>query len=81
VADSDDTADGDPGDEPLHVLVGPLDTSRRIDGDDGILHAVDHGFEFSAAFGGVCENAVDVIGCTGDGASQLVEVLIGLVGN
>ena len=35
----------DAGDELLHVLVGPLDASGLVHGDDGVLHAVDHGLE------------------------------------
>ena len=79
VADTDGAADGGTGDEALHALVGPLDAAGLIDGDNGILHAVDHGDEFVAAFGGFGEDVFDVGGDDGDGAGEAVEVLEFLV--
>ena len=58
------------------MLVGPLDATGLIDGDDGVLHAVDHGFELAAALGGIHEDALDVAGGEGDGVREAVEVAV-----
>jgi len=35
--------------QTIHTLVGPLDTLVRADGDDGVFHAVEQGFELLPA--------------------------------
>jgi hypothetical protein len=37
------------GDEAVHGLIGPLHEAVGADGDDGVLHAVEQGFELALA--------------------------------
>ncbi len=65
--------------EALDSLIGPLDSAGRVDGDDRVLEAVDHGLELVPARGGLVECALHFAGGASEGASEGVEVAVVLV--
>ena len=61
------------------MLVGPLDAAGGVDGEDGVLQAVDHRGELIAAAGGCGEGAVDLLRGAGERTGKGVEVAEALV--
>ena len=76
VADAHRTADGGAGNQLLHALVGPLDAPGLIDGDHGVLHAVDHGLKLARLSEASVESRSTWPEAARDGARKAVKVAV-----
>ena len=66
-------------DEAVHGLVGPLHEAVGTDGDDGVLHAVEQGFELALAGAHGGKTAFDLAGGFVDGGGDAADFVEGRV--
>ncbi len=63
-------------DQAVHGLVGPLHEAVGADGDDGVLHAVEQGFELALAGADGGETLFDAAGGFIDGAGDAADFVL-----
>ena len=62
--------------EAIHGLIGPLHEAVGADGDDGVLHAVEQGFELALAGADGGETLFDAAGGFIDGAGDAADLVL-----